>query len=105
MATARMSIGSIFSAVGETAKTLTTTLGAINEGVGMANEAITNMAIQQKLRSKADNASFKITLANEKSQELAESTLDAAKFRGQSDAHASAFDEAHKVIAAALEAK
>lgn len=105
MATARMSIGSIFNAVGETAKTLTTTLGALNEGVGMANEAITNMAVQQKMRSKADNASFKITLANEKSQELAESTLDAAKFRHQSEAHAAAYDAAYAIIAAALEAK
>jgi hypothetical protein len=105
MATARMSIGSIFGAIGQTAGTITTTLEAANAGLGMANEAISNMAIQQKLRSKADNASFKITLANEKTQELAESTLEAAKFRQQSDAHAQAFDSAYAIIAAALEAK
>ena len=105
MATARMSIGSVFGAIGQTATTLTSTLETVNHAVGMANEAVSNMAIQQKLRSKADNASFKTTLANEKAQELAESTLSAAKFRHQSDAHAAAYDQAYAQIAAALEAK
>jgi hypothetical protein len=105
MATARMSLGSVFGAIGQTAQTLTGTLGAINAGVGMANKAIENMAAQQDDRIKADNKMFKITLANEKSQELAESTMEAAKFRNKSEAHAQAYDQAYALIAAALEEK
>ena len=105
MATARMSIGSVFGAIGQTATTITSTLGAVNAGIGMANAAITNMATQQQVRIKLDNASFKETLLTEKAQELADSTLEAAKFRNKSDQHAQAYDTAHATLAAALGAK
>lgn len=99
MATARMSIGSIFTAVGQTATTLATTLEAVNAGVGMANQAIQSMATNQKVRAEYDAATFEETLHAEKAQELADSTLAACKFRGQSQAHAEAYDAAFTRLA------
>lgn len=105
MASARMSLGSIFGAVSQTAGTITSTLETVNHAVGMANEAISNMAIQQKVRSKLDNAAFEATVLIEKSKELAEVTLDGAKFRAQSEAHAQAYDQAFAQYVAVLNKK
>lgn len=105
MASARMSLGSIFGAVSQTAGTITSTLETVNHAVGMANEAISNMAIQQKVRSKLDNETFQTTVLIEKSKELAETTLEGAKFRDQSEAHAQAYDSAFNQLAAILNKK
>ena len=105
MATARMSIGSVFGAIGQTATTLTTSLEAVNAGIGMANQAIQSMATQQRVRAELDDGAFEEIVLNEKAQELAEATIVSAKFRNQSEAHAAAFDAAHEKLAAVLAAR
>lgn len=102
MATARMSIGSIFGTIGQTANTLTTSLEAVNAGIGMANQAIQSMAIQQKVRAELGDESFEEMVLVEKSKELADVTLGAAKFRSQSEQHAQAYDAAFAKLSAVL---
>jgi hypothetical protein len=102
MATARMGMSSIFGAVTQTATTITTTLEAINAGIGMANSAITSMAERQSIRHALGDAAFEQEVVNEYATELAQLNIAAAKFRDTSQAHAAAFDSAHSLFTEVL---
>ena len=50
MATARSTVGSLFQSVGKAADTITATLDAASEGVGMINAYIADQADAQRIR-------------------------------------------------------
>lgn len=54
MATARSTVGSLFNSVGKAADTITATLDAASEGVGMINAYIADQADAQRIRITID---------------------------------------------------
>ena len=70
MATARFTIGSILSAATETANTITSTMGAINTTVSMANAFVSKAAADQQLRYKASSVGSKQRILNEVALEM-----------------------------------
>ena len=50
MATARSTVGSLFTSVGQAADTLTASLGAVTTGIGMINAYISEQAESQRIR-------------------------------------------------------
>jgi hypothetical protein len=102
MATARLTIGSVFGAVSATANTLTTTLTAANQAAGMLNVYVNEAAVKQGKRSEADLESYIDDLLAEKAEESAERTMRANAYCDRSPVHAAAFNEAHARYAAIL---
>lgn len=70
MATARFTLGSVMSAVSETATTVTSTMNAINTTVGMANAFVNKAAADQKLRYTASAVGSKQRILNEVALEM-----------------------------------
>ena len=54
MATARSTVGSLFSSVGKAADTITATLDAATEGIGMINAYVADQADAQRIRITID---------------------------------------------------
>ena len=104
IANSRMTFASILGAVQTSANTITNTLQAANQGVGMLNKLVSDASHRQEVRSKLDNAIFAKTLHQEKAQELTESRLQVLQYCKQSTEHQtqyqSAFDELSAVMSA-----
>lgn len=100
MATAnsRMTLGSILGAIQTTANTVTASLNAVNEGVGMVNKTVSNAAQRQEVRSKLDSAIFEKTLHQEKAMELTESRMVIRDYRKKSDDHSSMYETAYSEL-------
>lgn len=95
MATTRATFGNILGSVSNAASTISNTLDAANQGIGMLNTFIGDMAQKQQLRSKADMEEYAHVLADEKAMEDATRRIGIAKFRETSEQHEALFTEAH----------
>lgn len=102
MSSSRLTFGAMLSTVTTTANTVTATLEAVNQGVGMLTSYVGNAAEHQKLRQLADNETFVEELIREKSFEETQSTLRVSKFISQSDEHHSAYEKAYNKFNAIL---
>ena len=68
-ASGRMALGSIMGAISTTANTVSGTLDAVNQGVGMLNHIITTAAKQQKDRSILDADDFQEYMVRDKAMQ------------------------------------
>lgn len=99
VANSRMTIGSILAAVQTTANTVTSTLDAANQGIGMLNRYVATAAAKQKIREEEDLVIFELTYQEEKARELAESRRSIREFRNQSTDHQVMYDAAYEELA------
>ncbi|MBO5628399.1 MAG: hypothetical protein J5965_04895 [Aeriscardovia sp.] len=97
MATSRLTFGAILSTVQTTASTITATLEAANQGVGMLTAFVEEAAHNQKFRQTANREAFLVNLINEKTIEDAQALLVVDKFIAQSDRHRELFEKRHDV--------
>lgn len=97
MATSRLTFGAILSTVQTTASTITATLEAANQGVGMLTTFVEEAAHNQKFRQTANREAFIVNLINEKTIEDAQALLVVDKFIAQSDRHRELFEKRHDV--------
>lgn len=102
IANSRMTFGSILGAVQTSAVTITSTLDAANNAVGMLNRYVSDAAKRQDVRSKLDNAIFEKTLHQEKAQELAESRLAVLQYTKTSKDHEQHYQSAYDELATLL---
>lgn len=102
MATSRLTFGAILSTVQTTAATLTSTLEAANQGVGMLTAFVEEAAHNQKSRQIANRESFIVNLINEKTIEDSQALLTVDKFIAQSDRHRELFEQRHDVYSKLL---
>ena len=102
MSNARMTISALFATVQASASTITNTVDAINKGVNMVNKTVSDAAEKQAIRSDADTLIFKETLLEEKSKELAESSLKMEQWMNQSNDHKRHYEIAFNKLDAVL---
>ena len=98
----RQALSAIMGTVQTTAHTVSNTIGAVNQSVGMLNKLVSDAAERQTVRSTLDNAIFVKTLHQEKAKELTESRIGVKKFMAQSQEHASMYESAFNELASIL---
>lgn len=103
MSTARMTLGSAFTAVGTSFNAVTSVIGTAVVGISMLDAYAKSCAEQQQARIAVDNADFEDRLAEEKAQEMAERQLQVLDFINKSKDHAKLYqnnyDRIQKVLA------
>lgn len=96
MSTSRLTFGAMLQTVTTTANTVTATLDAANQAVGMLTAYVSEASANQKLRQVADREVFIENLIMEKSEERALLNLKVEKFIAQSPAHAKHYQGAYE---------
>lgn len=87
MSSSRLTFGAILSTVQTTANTVTATLDAANQGVGMLTAYVSEASANQRIRQIADREVFIENLIMEKSEERAMANIKVEKFIAQSAQH------------------
>ncbi|MDR5839337.1 hypothetical protein [Caballeronia sp. LZ034LL] len=87
MASARMTLGTIFGTVSDTAVAVSTTLGAVTQGVEMLDNYVKEAVYKQQQRSIAEMSSFNEKLMEELAQEDTVRQIAVQEFMGKSNKH------------------
>lgn len=95
MSTTRLAFGAILGTVQNAATTVTTTLDAVNNGVGMLSSFVTEASINQRLRNVADREDFMENLIQERAEARALSALKVEAFCAKSAEHAQHYADAY----------
>lgn len=98
LANSRATFGALLGSVQTSALTVTNTLNAVNDGVGMLNKIISDAAVRQEIRSKADMLGYQEATILNKAQEMAEVTMQAQAYVDKSAEHATAYQSAHQKL-------
>lgn len=96
MSSSRLTFGAMLSTVQTTANTVTATLDAANQAVGMLTAYVSEASANQKIRQVADREVFIENLIMEKSEERALANLKVEKFIAQSAQHRKHYGEAYE---------
>lgn len=102
MSSSRLTFSAMLSTVQTTANTVTATLEAANQAVGMLTAYVGEASANQKLRQVADREVFLENLITEKSEERALSRLKVEKFIAQSAKHHQHYEEAYETFSKLL---
>ena len=95
MSTTRLTFGAVLGTVQNAATTVTTTLDAVNNGVGMLSSFVTEASINQKLRNVADREDFLENLIQERAEARALSAIKVETFCKKSAEHAQHYADAY----------
>lgn len=87
MSTARLTIGSLFSTINETASMVTNTVGTLNAGISMASNYVAVLAKEQDMDNMVRVATYQEKLIERASMEEAERQLTILKFTDKSAKH------------------
>jgi len=99
MATARLTLGTVLGTVVSAAETVTTTLEAVNNSVGMANAYVTKARMEQRGRHLNDAKLFTRQLVIEGSEMLSEMNLHVVAYCKKSPEHKKLFEQAYEEFA------
>lgn len=102
MATARAAIGSVFTVVASTGKTLVNTVDTIDTGVGMLNDYARAARRHQKLASAGRETNFVSNLTTTLAQEAAEIEHNAQLWASQNPELTAIFEAQKAKIAEAI---
>lgn len=94
MANSRMTISAVLGMVQSTAQTITNSLNAVNDGVEMINNAVSDAAERQQIRSDNDMAMYESVYIAEKALELDQSRDHIRSYISQSEQHKSGYESA-----------
>lgn len=97
---ASMTLGSILGAITTTANTFSSSLDALNSGVGMLNKTVTDAAKKQSIDSIIDMEVYQSNAIETKSQQLAESRKKVLEWCAQSDQNSSLYSTAYNQLSA-----
>jgi hypothetical protein len=102
MATARMTIGTVFDTVSNAAVAASTILGSGIKAVNMLDKYVGDAAEKQAIRSLVDMESFETRLQEEVAMEDTQRHLKLKEFLGKSAEHAELYKKNSDRIAAVL---
>lgn len=103
MATTRMAVGSILGTVTDTANAVSDLVKTTGLGIGMLNNAVLNMSVDQKERQVAHRATFRSTIVREASMEIAKGNAEALAFCRESEDNKTLFETAQSQLLTAFE--
>ena len=87
MASAKLTLGSIFGTINDTANAVSSLVNTTTRGIGMLDAFVTKAANEQRKQHIADDAKFEETLLREFAQEQAEADLKVVEFCKKSADH------------------
>lgn len=93
MATARMTLGSVFGMVTNTANALGDLAGTLGDGVGMINKFVADASIDQRDRSILHRKTFRSTILEEARMETAVREAEVVKFCDESALNKALYDK------------
>lgn len=94
MATARMTLGSVFGMVTNTANALGDLAGTLGDGIGMLNKFVEDTSIDQRDRSILHRKTFRSTILEEARMETAVREAEVVKFCDESELNRKLYDKA-----------
>lgn len=95
MSTSRLTFGAVLSTIQTSANTVTATLDAANQGVGMLTAYVSEAASNQRVRQIADREVFLENLIREKAEERSAANIKVQKFCAQSSDHKSFYEASY----------
>lgn len=93
-ATARITLAAALGTLTDTANTLSDTVKTVGLGVGMVNAFVSNASIDQRERQVAHRATYRSSLINEASMEIARQGKEVLDFMSESPENATLFNDA-----------
>lgn len=94
MATARMTLGSVFGFVTNTANALGDLAGTLGDGVGMVNKFVAEASIDQRDRAILHRKTFRSTILEESRMEMSVRDAEVVKFCDESALNKALYDKA-----------
>ena len=102
MTTAKATLGSVLETISQTANSVTSILNVTTKGIGMLDAMVTKVSSEQKLRHKADAATFVNNLIRECSEAEANADLQVITFCSKSEDHKRLYENAFNEFSALL---